>query len=383
MVPVDGGGYEVTVRSRDGGEPETRTYRDVIVANGHHWDPRWPEPSIPGADTFPGEQLHAHYYRNAEPLVGKRVLVLGIGNSACDIAVESSRVATSTDLAMRRGAHILPKYMFGMPTDHLTDSPLARGPVKIQQVVLGALLRLSQGKVTDYGLPEAGPPGPARAPDREPGPAQPARPRRHHRPAEPRPVRGVEGVLHRRRLRRVRRGRLLHRLPRQLPVLHRGGAARRGQPRRPLPPGRPPRPPGPLLRRPDPAAGRDHAARGGAGRVGRRPRHGGGRAASGAGDAPADRGVRRDACASATSPPSGTRSRSTSTATGPRSPRSGSGRASGSVVRTGSPRRFGCSCGENFQRERHGLSGPRSVRWAGRRRAACWWRWRRPRRTRR
>jgi len=74
--------------------------------------------------------------------------------SACDIAVESSRVAASTDLAMRRGAHILPKYMFGMPTDHLTDSPLARGPVKLQQVVLGALLRLSQGKVTDYGLPE-------------------------------------------------------------------------------------------------------------------------------------------------------------------------------------------------------------------------------------
>jgi hypothetical protein len=146
--------YEVTLRSRDGGEPETRTYRDVVVANGHHWDPRWPEPSIPGAETFPGEQLHAHYYRNAEPLVDQRVLVLGIGNSACDIAVESSRVAASTDLAMRRGAHILPKYMFGMPTDHLTDSPLARGPVKIQQVVLGALLRLSQGKVTDYGLPE-------------------------------------------------------------------------------------------------------------------------------------------------------------------------------------------------------------------------------------
>jgi hypothetical protein len=146
--------WAVTIRPRDGGGPETRTYRDVIVANGHHWDPRWPEPSFPGAETFPGEQLHAHYYRTSELLVGKRVLVLGIGNSACDIAVESSRVATSTDLAMRRGAHILPKYMFGMPTDHLTDSPLARGPLKVQQLAMAALLRLSQGKVTDYGLPE-------------------------------------------------------------------------------------------------------------------------------------------------------------------------------------------------------------------------------------
>ena len=144
----------MTVRSRDGGEPETRHYRDVVVANGHHWDPRWPEPSFPGAETFPGEQIHAHYYRTPEPLVGKRVLVLGIGNSACDIAVESTRVAESTDLAMRRGAHILPKYMFGIPTDHLTDSPLVRAPLKVQQTVMAGLLRLTQGKVTDYGLPE-------------------------------------------------------------------------------------------------------------------------------------------------------------------------------------------------------------------------------------
>jgi thioredoxin reductase len=146
--------WEVTFRSRDGGEPETRTYRHVVVANGHHWDPRWPEPSFPGASTFPGEQLHAHYYRTPEPLAGKRVLVLGIGNSACDIAVESSRVARSTDLAMRRGAHILPKYMFGIPTDRLTDSPLVRAPLKVQQTVMAGLLRLSQGKVTDYGLPK-------------------------------------------------------------------------------------------------------------------------------------------------------------------------------------------------------------------------------------
>jgi cation diffusion facilitator CzcD-associated flavoprotein CzcO len=153
VEPLDRG-YDVTFRSRDSDEPETRTYSDVIVANGHHWDPRWPEPSFPGAESFPGEQMHAHYYRTPDVLVGKRVLVLGIGNSACDIAVESSRVADSTDMAMRRGAHIVPKYMFGVPTDHLTDSALARGPLKLQQVSLAAMLRLYQGKVTDYGLPE-------------------------------------------------------------------------------------------------------------------------------------------------------------------------------------------------------------------------------------
>jgi len=63
-------------------------------------------------------------------------------------------VARSTDLAMRRGAHIVPKYLLGVPTDRLTDSPIARAPLWVQQALMSALLRLTQGKVTDYGLPE-------------------------------------------------------------------------------------------------------------------------------------------------------------------------------------------------------------------------------------
>ena len=81
-------------------------------------------------------------------------MVLGIGNSATDIAVESSRVARATYLAMRRGAYIVPKFMFGRPTDHLTDSPLARGPLRLQKRAMKLMLRLSVGKVTDYGLPQ-------------------------------------------------------------------------------------------------------------------------------------------------------------------------------------------------------------------------------------
>ena len=68
-------------------------YRAVLVANGHHWDPRWPEPPFPGSEGFAGEQMHVHHYREPEALQGKRVLVLGIGNSATDIAVEASRIA--------------------------------------------------------------------------------------------------------------------------------------------------------------------------------------------------------------------------------------------------------------------------------------------------
>ncbi len=158
VAPAGRGGYDVTVRpfgpSGRGSEATTRHYDHVLVANGHHWDPRWPEPGFPGSETFPGDQVHAHYYRTPDLLEDRRVVVLGIGNSAADIAVESSRVAAETYLAMRRGAHVVPKYVFGRPTDHLTDSPLARAHHLLQKQAMKALLRLTVGKVTDYGLPE-------------------------------------------------------------------------------------------------------------------------------------------------------------------------------------------------------------------------------------
>ena len=78
------------------------------MANGHHWDPRWPEPMFPGHDSFTGEQIHAHSYVDNDIFADKDVVILGMGNSAMDIAVESSYVARSTYLAARRGAWIIP-----------------------------------------------------------------------------------------------------------------------------------------------------------------------------------------------------------------------------------------------------------------------------------
>ena len=236
-----------------GREPETRYYDHVLVCNGHHWDPRWPEPSFPGSDTFPGKQIHAHYYRTPDLLEGKRVVVLGIGNSATDIAVESSRVARETYLSMRRGAHIVPKYLFGMPTDHLTDSPLARGPFRLQKLGLKAMLRLAVGKVTDYGLPE---------PDHDVLEAHPTvsddlLTRLGHGDITVKPniarfdgpvVEFADGSRG-----GGRRRRLLHRLPGVVPVPGRGARGRRGQPRRPLPPGGLTGPSRALLRRAHPA----------------------------------------------------------------------------------------------------------------------------------
>jgi hypothetical protein len=155
VAPANDGGWDVTVRSRDTGEARTNHYRAVLVANGHHWDARWPEPAFPGADTFTGRQVHSHDYKTFDGYEGKRVLVLGIGNSACDIAVETSKVSERTFLAMRRGAHVIPKYVFGMPTDHLTTSPMARLPwFPARRAMLALTMYLARGNVTRYGLPK-------------------------------------------------------------------------------------------------------------------------------------------------------------------------------------------------------------------------------------
>jgi cation diffusion facilitator CzcD-associated flavoprotein CzcO len=143
----------VTVEDADG-KRETRRYRAVMVANGHHWDARWPEPAFPGADQFEGEQMHVHHYREPEVLRGKRVLVLGIGNSATDIAVESSRIAAKTFLAMRRGAYVMPKYLNGKPTDEAASKLLTMMPLPVQRFVLGRMLGLTAGDMTSYGLPK-------------------------------------------------------------------------------------------------------------------------------------------------------------------------------------------------------------------------------------
>src|SRR5262249_58355366 len=131
------------------------------LASGHHWYPRSPEPPFPGAGTFTGEQLHSHHYRTPEAFAGKRVLVLGIGNSACDVAVDCSLLAARTMLAMRRGTHIVPKHLFGMPTDHLTLLRLGtRAPLWAQRSAAALLGAGAPGNVSKAGVPKPGHPAP-------------------------------------------------------------------------------------------------------------------------------------------------------------------------------------------------------------------------------
>ncbi|MFC9397461.1 flavin-containing monooxygenase [Streptomyces sp. NPDC057027] len=147
--------WEVTVG--DGAEDVApaaaapREYDAVVVANGHNRDPKWPGPAYPG--TFDGTQMHAHDYRSPEIFAGRRVLVVGMGNSAMDLAVDASYVSRGPVLlSARHGTHIVPKYLFGRPAD-ATGGALAVLPWRIRQTVAQTVLRLAVGTPQRYGLP--------------------------------------------------------------------------------------------------------------------------------------------------------------------------------------------------------------------------------------
>lgn len=144
----DGEGWQV--RYVDDKQAERRERFDVLmVANGHHWDPKYPE--YPGR--FSGVFMHSHdFKRVTDAWRGKRVLVIGAGNSACDVAVETARVAAKVCLSMRRPQWFLPKFVFGMPVDvYAARFPWV--PVRLRRRVFGWVLRLLQGSYKDYGLP--------------------------------------------------------------------------------------------------------------------------------------------------------------------------------------------------------------------------------------
>lgn len=153
VEPVDVGGdlpgrpyWNVTL-----GSGETRRYRGVIICNGHHWDPIYPQ--LPGH--FEGTILHSRQYKTPDVLHGKRVLVVGAGNSGCDLAVEAVYHAEKVFHSTRRGYHYIPKYIFGRPVDQVAEVAIRmRVPLLIRRAMNTLLVRVVLGNPQSYGLPK-------------------------------------------------------------------------------------------------------------------------------------------------------------------------------------------------------------------------------------
>ena len=130
---------------------EARSYRGVVCANGVTWHPRLPD--YPGLSSFTGEVRHSVTYRSAAELAGRRVLIVGAGNSGVDIACDAARAASAAFLSVRRGYRFVPKHIFGIPTDVF----ITRGGLPPDGVVVpedpSRLVDSLVGDLTRFGLP--------------------------------------------------------------------------------------------------------------------------------------------------------------------------------------------------------------------------------------
>lgn len=139
------------------GDGRVLEYDGLIVAPGVTWHPSIPQ--VQGADDFLGQVRHSVTYRNAQEFAGRRVLVVGAGNSGVDIACDAARSADAAYLSVRRGYRYLPKHVHGLPTDAVLtgaiDPPrgvsLAGDPADLIDALVGDLTRLGL-PAPDHGL---------------------------------------------------------------------------------------------------------------------------------------------------------------------------------------------------------------------------------------
>jgi Flavin-binding monooxygenase-like len=150
VQPVENGYWQVNIA----GEASPRLYAGIVVANGHHDKPR--RPTYPG--TFNGEIIHSRDYKSQRQVRDKRVLVVGAGNSGCDIAKDAAFVSSAPIyLSMRRGTWFVPKFIFGYPTGDVlanVEWALAPLPRALKAYLFQASLWVLQGPPSRYKLPD-------------------------------------------------------------------------------------------------------------------------------------------------------------------------------------------------------------------------------------
>lgn len=146
-VGKSGEGWRVTWRDGAGAE-HADVFAGLLIANGTLSEPNMPK----FKGSFAGELIHSSDYRDPEIFKGKRVLIIGAGNSGCDIAVDAIHHGKSCDISMRRGYYFVPKYIFGRPAD--TMGGKIKLPMWLKRRVDGMILKWFTGDPQKYGFPK-------------------------------------------------------------------------------------------------------------------------------------------------------------------------------------------------------------------------------------
>lgn len=130
--------------------------RHVVIATGLNNIPRMPE--IEGLETFAGQTLHSHDFKSGADFRSERVLVVGAGNSAVDIAMDLRAHEAAVDLVVRGPTHVTPLDLLGVPAQ-VTSMLLYALPLRVADALGNAVLRVVYGDLSRYGIrrPAQGP----------------------------------------------------------------------------------------------------------------------------------------------------------------------------------------------------------------------------------
>lgn len=144
-----GGSERWDVHAVDGG---IHRYKGLVLASGFQWVPNMP--NFPGMDRFQGTCIHAIKYRKPDIFQDKRVLIVGFGASAVDIADEASRTASDVHMSIRSPAYVIPKHLFGVPTDVWANgSGSFPMPERAKKWLFRKLLHTLHGDLRRFGMP--------------------------------------------------------------------------------------------------------------------------------------------------------------------------------------------------------------------------------------
>jgi hypothetical protein len=144
----EGKGWRLTA-----GDGTSGVYEMVVIATGLQRVPLYPDPAYPGS--FEGETLHTRYYKSPDQIRGRRVLVIGGGNSGCDVAAEAVHHASKVLRSTRRGYHYQPKFINGKPTPQWMMELGGKFATKAETLAyIEEVFRMAGYDGADYGLPK-------------------------------------------------------------------------------------------------------------------------------------------------------------------------------------------------------------------------------------
>ncbi|XP_069823698.1 dimethylaniline monooxygenase [N-oxide-forming] 2-like isoform X2 [Dendropsophus ebraccatus] len=138
-----------SVTTEKDSKQETTIFDAVMVCSGHHTDPYYPLESYPGLKRFRGRYFHSREYKNPDQFKGKRVVIVGMGNSAADIAVDLSRTASQVFLSTRRGVWVIGRvYDHGYPWDICYNTRFET--LKRNNLPMSIISRLTETKMNQW-----------------------------------------------------------------------------------------------------------------------------------------------------------------------------------------------------------------------------------------